>query len=187
MNHATVFLHPSKPPIHVASNTAEKGNPLEAAAQCDHEGYYYLFVTYGLAAQGIRSTYRMVVGRSKNPEGPYLGYDGTPIVDGGHPDVLKSSPPMIGPGGGNIFRDAHGEWCMAIHYYDATRYWRAVWGRPTLQVRPIVWGADGWPLPGLPKGIQFSGAKPVTLVGSWTCQTDFADPHILSLLDNRLC
>ncbi len=166
---------PSAAHVHVASNADERGNPLEAPTQCYHDGKYYLFVTYGLAAQGIRSTYRMMVGRSDQPAGPYLGQDGRSMAEGGHTDLLKSSPPMFGPGGGNVFQDKHGEWWLAYHFYDATRHWRPdMWGRPTLQMRKIVW-QDGWPLPGLPFGIELLKPKFPSIVGVWRHQADFSD------------
>jgi arabinan endo-1,5-alpha-L-arabinosidase len=166
---------PHAAPIHVASNTGDRGNPLEAPALVYRDGYYYLFVTYGLAAQGVRSTYRMVCGRSKSPTGPYLGFDGKPMTDGGHTDLLKTSPPMFGPGGGNFFQDPKGEWWMAYHYYDGRRNWHGdVWGRPTLQVRRLLWGEDGWPVPGMPAGAELSG-RYERAAGTWTHQADFSD------------
>jgi len=172
---------PTEPPIAVASNTGERGNPLEAPALAYHDGYYYLFVTYGLAAQGVRSSYRMMVGRSKTPTGPYLGYDGKPMTEGGHTEVLKSSPPMFGPGGGNVFRGADGDLYMTYHYYDGRRYWTLdTWGRPTMQIRKIVWGVDGWPLPGLPIGATKDKSNP-SPVGKWIHQADFSQPGIIEL------
>ncbi len=168
-------------PFHVASNTGERGNPLEAPMLRYHEGYYYLFVTYGLAAQGVRSTYRTMVGRSKDPKGPFLGFDGRSMEEGGHTDLLKSSPPMFAPGGGNMFSDHDGDW-FAYHYYDSTRHWHGdVWGRPTLQIRKVVWGPDGWPLPGLPAGIDLETSAKGTVEGEWTQQVDFGDTGELFL------
>jgi arabinan endo-1,5-alpha-L-arabinosidase len=170
-------------PVAVASNTGEHGNPLEAPFMRFHDGYYYLFVTYGLAAQGVRSTYRTVVGRSKDPEGPFEGFDGKPMTEGGHADLLKSSPPMFGPGGGNMFQDEKGEWWLAYHYYDSNLHWvRDTWGRPTLQIRKVVWGKDGWPLPGLPDGVVLDVPRHRSPGGSWKVQIDFGDPveYVLS-------
>lgn len=173
---------PAKPPLHVASNTGERGNPLEDPCLRYHDGYYYLYVTYGLAAQGVRSTYRMMVGRSKDPEGPYLGFDGKPMTEGGHAEILKSSPPMFAPGGGNVFQDAKGNWFLAYHYYDGTRHWvRDLWGKPTLQMRPIVWGPDGWPLPDLPQGVELEGRPRDSVAGKWLHQADFSDVAELDL------
>ncbi len=182
-----LLAHPEKAPLHVASNPDERGNPLEAPVLRYHDGYYYLMVTYGLAAQGVRSTYRTVVGRSQQPQGPFVGFDGKPMNEGGHTDLLKSSPPMFGPGGGNLFQDEKGDWWMAYHYYDSTRHWiRDMWGKPTFQVRRVVWGADGWPLPGLPTGCELVAAhtQSDSLIGKWLVQVDFSDPAELEFLPN---
>ena len=170
---------PSKEPIHVASNTSERGNPLEAPALIFHAGYYYLFTTYGLAAQGIRSTYRTMVGRSRNPDGPFVGYTGTPMTEGGHTVMIKGSFPMFAPGGGNWFKGPGDKWWMAYHYYDGRRNWHGdMWGAPTLQVREVVWGDDEWPLPGLPVGVELRSGK---IIGDWAFQIDFGRVDRLQL------
>lgn len=174
---------PSSAPRHVASNTADKGNPLEAPAMFQHGGYYYLGVTYGLAAQGIRSTYRMVVGRSKTPDGPFLGYDDKPMTEGGSTSLLKSSEPMFGPGGGNYFVGEGGQLYMAFHYYDARLFWHGdLWGAPQLQIRKVMWGADGWPLPGLPAGAALKQQD--HLDGEWDFQVDFGRVETLVVKDD---
>ncbi|MES1228112.1 MAG: arabinan endo-1,5-alpha-L-arabinosidase, partial [Armatimonadota bacterium] len=177
---------PAKPALHVASNTADKGNPLEAPALVYHDGQYYLFVTYGLAAQGIRSTYRMMCGRSKNPDGPFLGFDDkTSMAEGGNTVLLRSSSPMFGPGGGNFFLDEHGNSLMAYHYYDSRRFWnRDIWGAPTMQSRHMVWGPDGWPVPGLPVGVNLSHG---VVDGEWMFQVDFGRVDTLTLTKEGVC
>lgn len=179
-----LVLDPKKPARHIASNTGERGNPLEAPYLAYHGGYYYLFVVYGLAAQGVRSTYRMMVGRSKSMDDPFMGFDGKPMTEGGHSDLLKSSPPMFAPGGGNIFQDRHGKWMIAYHFYDGRKYWhRDMWGRPVMQVRDVIWGKDGWPLPGLPTGAALlKGKGSLTDVsGKWIHQADFGDAGEIEL------
>ncbi|MBC8066109.1 MAG: arabinan endo-1,5-alpha-L-arabinosidase, partial [Chlorobia bacterium] len=174
---------PGSPPKHVASNTGERGNPLEAPVLSYHDGYYYLYVVYGLAAQGVRSTYRMMVGRSKSITDPFVGFDGKPMTEGGHTDVLKSSPPMFAPGGGNIFQQKDGKWMFAYHFYDGRKHWnRDVWGRPTMQIRDVLWAKDGWPLPGLPNGVDLKGPKrTVNIEGDWIHQADFANSVTIKL------
>lgn len=172
---------PAAKPLHVASN-AERGNPLEAPVLFYREGYYYLFVTYGLAAQGIRSTYRMVCGRSQSPTGPFLGIDGKPMTEGGHTVLLRSSSPMFGPGGGNFFVTKEGEQKMAYHFYDGRLFWnRDLWGAPMLQTRDMIWGEDGWPLPGLPTGVEL---KDGAVTGKWKLQIDFGRIEDLELKSN---
>lgn len=166
----------------VAKNTGERGNPLEGAAVCRRNGYYYLFVSYGLAGQGVRSTYRIMVGRSKEVTGPFLGLTGTPMTEGGHTEVLKSSPPMFSPGHCDVTQDSNGRWLMPYHFYDGRFHWHGdVWGRPALQIRELLMSDDGWPLPGLPIGYSTPKQKHLSAEGTWTHQADFGDTAKITL------
>lgn len=173
----------AKPELAAINNT-ERGNPLEGAAVTHRGGYYYLFVSYGLAGQGVRSTYRIMVGRSKTANGPYVDATGKPMAEGGHVEVLKTSPPMFSPGHCDVFKDADGRYLMPYHYYDGRRHWnRDLWGLPQLQVRELLWTDDGWPLPGLP--VQFDNpvkGKVASPVGKWVHQADFAQPMQIEIL-----
>ncbi|MBI1332283.1 MAG: family 43 glycosylhydrolase [Armatimonadetes bacterium] len=165
-------------PAPVANNKSSRENALEGAAQCYRDGYYYLFVSYGLAAQGVRSTYQIMVGRSKTPDGPFVDANGTTMTDGGHVNFLKTSPPMFSPGHCEILHHSDGRWLMSYHYYDGRRFWVGdKWGLPRLQVREVLWSKDGWPLPGLPveylNTIHLKEQK--SMVGKWIHQADFTD------------
>jgi arabinan endo-1,5-alpha-L-arabinosidase len=166
-------------PILVARNE-ERGNPLEAAAVAHRDGYYYLFVSYGLAAQGVQSTYRIMVGRAKTPTGPFLDLRGRAMAEGGYVNVLKGSSPMFSPGHSDVLRDPSGRWLMPYHFYDGRRNWHGdKWGLPTLQVRELLWSADGWPLPGMPVESNPKPSRPFRrrdLVGRWVHQVDFGNP-----------
>lgn len=183
---ATGLRLKDREPILVARNTGERGNPLEACAVTRRDGYYYLFVSYGLAAQGVRSSYRIMVGRSREVTGPYVDAANKPMADGGHVNVLKSSPPMFSPGHSDVFRDSSGRWWMPYHFYDARQNWFGdTWGLPTLQVRELLWSPDGWPLPGLPIESKPPKAKAIAandLVGKWIHQVDFGRPSEVELL-----
>jgi len=165
-------------PASVANNKGSRENALEGAAQCYRDGFYYLFVSYGLAAQGVRSTYQIMVGRSKTPDGPFLDAEGKSMSEGGHVNMLKTSPPMFSPGHNEIMHHSDGRWLMSYHYYDGRRYWTdGKWGMPRLQVREVLWTKDGWPLPGLP--VEFLNGKKLkdqkSVVGKWIHQADFTD------------
>lgn len=181
---------PTAAPQIVARNTAERGNPLEGAAILKRNGQYYLFVSYGLAAQGVRSTYRIMVGRSTSPTGPFLDAKGTSMVDGGHVEVLKGSPPMFSPGHCDALQDDKGRWLMPYHFYDARKFWvKDTWGRPTLQVRELIWSTDGWPLPGLPLEAGKKANEPIqpeNLIGKWTRQIDFGEPGTIEFRSNGI-
>ena len=172
-------------PANVANNKGSRENALEGACCTYRDGFYYLFVSYGLAAQGVRSTYQMMVGRSKNPNGPFINTEGKTMEEGGHVNILKTSPPMFSPGHNEIMKYHDGRWFTSYHYYDGRRYWTdGKWGLPRLQVRELLWSTDGWPLPGLP--IEFTNEKKISerksLAGKWIHQADFADTEEITLV-----
>lgn len=171
----------SDKPVCVAQNTTERGNPLEGAAVLKRGGYYYLFVSYGLAAQGVRSTYRIMVGRSKTPDGVFVDPRGKSMAEGGFLNVLKTSPPMMSPGHCDVLTLKDGRTVMPYHYYDARRAWFGDnWGMPTLQVRELLWSKDGWPLPGLPVEAE-RPASSASVAGTWVHQADFGQPEVIRL------
>jgi arabinan endo-1,5-alpha-L-arabinosidase len=175
----------------IACHPQDRANGLEAPTALYKDGFYYLFVSYGLAAQGVRSTYQVVLGRSKDPDGPFVDSKGESMVEGGHEDFLNSSSPMFGPGGGEVTQDRNGRWLMSHHYYDGRAFWHGhVWGLPTLQVREIVWGKDGWPGPGLPvtpETIEFSKRPEKSPVGKWVQQADFGAIGSLEIRADGTC
>ena len=103
---------------------------------------YYLFVNHGLCCRGVKSTYEIRVGRSDRITGPYLDRDGKDLRDGGGTLVLGSDRDrgFIGPGHPGIVADADGREWLSFHFYDAAQN-----GRATFGMRPLSWGADGWP------------------------------------------
>ena len=177
-------IKPGSEPVSVAWNKGSKENALEGAAGCYHDGYYYLWVSYGLAAQGVRSTYQVMVGRSKDPNGPFIDAKGTPMTEGGHVNILKTSPPMFSPGHNEVMHHRDGRWMMSYHFYDGRKFWTGdKWGLPRLQVREVLWSADGWPLPGLP--VEFTNDMKLpthkSVAGKWIHQADFGDVEEITL------
>ena len=49
---------------------------IEASYLYQHDGYYFLFVNWGMCCRGANSTYTIHVGRSKKVTGPYLDREG---------------------------------------------------------------------------------------------------------------
>jgi arabinan endo-1,5-alpha-L-arabinosidase len=113
-----------------------------------HDGYYYLFENEGNCCQGMNSTYRIMVGRSTNISGPYLDKDGRDLARGGGTLFLGTDGIEIGPGHVGVFQ-AGGIDRFTFHYYDSRTN-----GIPTLGMKTLVWGTDGWPMAGseLPAG-----------------------------------
>ena len=111
-------------------------NALEAAEFTYREGWYYLFVSFDFCCQGTASTYKIAVGRSRTPTGPYFDELGTPMEHGGGTVILSEQGTQFGPGGESIYGDF-----MAYHYYDGTAN-----GDFRLGIRKIRWSDDGWPI-----------------------------------------
>jgi arabinan endo-1,5-alpha-L-arabinosidase len=110
---------------------------IEAPFVVHHSEYYYLFVSYDLCCRGLQSTYRTMVGRSKNVTGPYLDADGNKMSEGAAMPLLKANQKWLGPGGESILL-AKDQDIIVYHAYDAKT------GMPALQISTLTW-TDGWP------------------------------------------
>jgi autotransporter-associated beta strand protein len=126
----------------VANNAAGGGwgSTEEAGFLFQRAGYYYLFVNTGSCCSGITSTYRILVGRSTSPTGPYYDRNGVSMAAGGGSLFLESTAHYIGPGHAAIMDDNGRSW-FTYHYYDGLAN-----GQPTVGVSPLYWDADGWPV-----------------------------------------
>ena len=122
-------------PIHQLAQKEQ----IEAAVICERDGYYYLFLNWGWCCRGVRSTYNVRVGRSREITGPYLDKGGVDMKEGGGTLVLDTEEEFIGPGHPAIFRDGE-RYLMSYHYYDRDRN-----GRSALAIRELNWTDDGWP------------------------------------------
>lgn len=118
------------------------GNAFEAVNLWKRNGYYYLFASVGSCCEGANSTYTMVVGRSKNLEGPYLAKDGGAMMDNAYTTVISKSTAFIGTGHNSILLEDDGgnTWTL----YHAFRADRPEDGRIVLLDR-VLWDEDGWP------------------------------------------
>ena len=113
------------------------GNPIEAPYITEHDGYYYLFVSFDSCCRGGDSTYKIAVGRSESVTGPYLDKEGRDLFGGGGSVVLDAHGAITGPGGQSVFGDY-----LAFHYYDGSN--EEIPFFPTLGIQKIDW-VDGWP------------------------------------------
>ena len=120
----------------------------EASDIISHDGFFYLFVNHGSCCKGKDSTYNIRVGRARTITGPYMDRDGAPMSTGGGTLFLASDAQRIGPGhfGRVVDYDApsSGPERFSIHYEaDLSRG-----GRSVLDIRPLQWSPDGWPIAG---------------------------------------
>jgi len=116
---------------------------IEAPFIVHHGDYYYLFVSFDLCCRGTKSTYKTMVGRSRNVTGPYVDKHGTPMLDGGGSPLLTGNSRWFGPGGESVFMQQESD-IIVFHAYDATT------GHPSLQISTLTWN-DGWPSAALGK------------------------------------
>jgi arabinan endo-1,5-alpha-L-arabinosidase len=133
------LIRPDAPRIALASRN---GGAIEAASILEHDGRFYLFVSFDQCCKGvasIASTYNIRVGRADRIEGPYRDKDGKAMLEGGGSLVLATTGRFIGPGGQEAVKTSRGE-MLAYHYYDGD-----AGGVAKLQFSPILWSADGWP------------------------------------------
>lgn len=130
------------PPNVLAIASRPGSKAIEAAFIVRKRGFYYLFVSFDLCGRGVESTYRIMVGRSRDLTGPYRDRSDKAMTEGGGTPVLESHGYVRGPGHNSVLLDGGKNW-LVHHYYDA----RAK-GVPTLQIRPLLWGDDGWPRAG---------------------------------------
>jgi arabinan endo-1,5-alpha-L-arabinosidase len=128
-------------PPSVDNNPADAGgNAIEAPFVFKKSGYYYLFASTDYCCKGINSTYKMIVGRSKNVQGPYLDKEGVSMQTGGGTIVLQGDKDWYGVGH-NATYTFDGKDYLIFHGYDASDK-----GRPKLRIEPLTWDVEGWPV-----------------------------------------
>ncbi|MDR7304134.1 arabinan endo-1,5-alpha-L-arabinosidase [Haloactinomyces albus] len=123
---------------HLATRPAAP-HAVESPHIVEHGGYYYLFVSFGLCCRGTDSTYRVMVGRSRSPTGPYVDRSGTRMLAGGGTEILATHGTIIGPGGQSVLGDSDGD-LLVYHYYDGN-----AGGAPRLGLNRLGWDEQGWP------------------------------------------
>lgn len=146
---------------HLARRPVE--DAMEAPYIIRRDGHYYLFVSFDLCCQGVGSTYNVRVGRSTDVTGPYLDRNGIAMTEGGGSMVLRGYGRIRGPGHNSVLAEGDG-FLLVHHFYDAESN-----GDPYLQIRPLVWDPQGWPLAGLAFDGAMPGSPPAdpTLSGEW--------------------
>ena len=119
-------------------------NPGDAALEAPFifkkNGYYYLFISWDLCCRREKSTYKVMVGRSKNVTGPYVDKDGKNLNNGGGTLLIQGDENWYGAGHNSVYT-FDGKDYIFYHAYDAND--RAI---PKLQVSELEWDADLWPV-----------------------------------------
>lgn len=103
-------------------------------------GYYYLFVSFDYCCQGVKSNYKVAVGRSKDIRGPYKDSMGKDMLLGGGDIVLKGNERYPGVGHCSVYTLDKKNYIF-FHGYD--RHYN---GASKLLIREIKWDKNGWPV-----------------------------------------
>jgi arabinan endo-1,5-alpha-L-arabinosidase len=157
--HGSIRITQLDPKTGLALRPKELGAPVATARESEasdiifHDGFYYLFVNHNSCCKGKNSEYNIRVGRAKSITGPYLDKHGSPMSQGGGSLFLAAHDHRIGPGHFGLLIDydldpkipaADSAQQFSVHYEaDTTRG-----GRSVLDIRPLLWSVDGWPIAG---------------------------------------
>ncbi len=118
---------------HVANSSCE------AAGMMYYDGYYYLFFTRGQCCNGINSSYRIYMGRSEQPTGPFYDKDGVACNNGGGSIFMHGDGQLLAPGHFGYLPEDD---IFSFHYYDG---WSSLYSR--MGHGSISLDEDGWALP----------------------------------------
>ncbi len=179
---ATGFLAPQDETVHAIA-ARPQASAIEAPFIVRRGDAFYQFVAFDSCCQGANSTYRVMVGRAEHITGPYLDRSGRAMMEGGGTPVLEGYGRIRGPGHPAILSE-NGHFYLVHHFYDAEDG-----GVPKLQIRPLLWDAEGWPLAGEPyAGGAFPVAEtPPDVVGTWGHAVGALPPFQITLTaDGRI-
>jgi arabinan endo-1,5-alpha-L-arabinosidase len=121
----------------VRSLASRGGGAIEAPFLFKHGSYYYLYVSFDLCCRGASSTYRIMVGRSSSPNGPFVDKSGKSMSSGGGSEVLAGHGSIHGPGGQSVFADSDAD-VLVYHYYADN-------GSARLGINLLGYDSSGWP------------------------------------------
>ncbi|MFI2664374.1 family 43 glycosylhydrolase [Micromonospora carbonacea] len=116
---------------------ASYGPGIEAPVMVKRGAWYYLYVSFDRCCQGASSTYRVMVGRSASPTGPFVDRAGRAMLSGGGTEILASHGSIHGPGHQAVLGDSDGD-CLFYHYYADN-------GTSLLGINRIGYDAAAWP------------------------------------------
>ncbi|HEX4156562.1 MAG TPA: family 43 glycosylhydrolase [Acidobacteriaceae bacterium] len=121
-----------------ARGAGEEGSFIYPAVVNGTQFFYYL-ASINVCCNGTASTYRIIVGRSTTPTGPFLDRGGLDLATGGGTILLSSHNNIYGPGGEGVTLVGT-QPILVYHYYDGN-----TGGTPTLGLSKLYFDSSGWP------------------------------------------
>ena len=123
-------------------NRTSQSGAVEAPVIFRKGGWYYLFVSWDRCCRGENSTYKVVVGRSRDIAGPFADREGENMAHGGGSLVVQGfgTSERWAAGGHNDVVTIDDVDYLIFHAYD-----RSDEGRSKLLIREIHWDVYGWP------------------------------------------
>lgn len=115
------------------------GNAIEAPFIFKKNGYYYLFASIDYCCKGMESTYKMIVGRSKQVTGPYVDDQGVSLAEGGGRLLLAGDNRWHGVGHNSVYTFDGNDY-LIFHGYDGDDN-----GVSKLRIEQLTWDNRGWP------------------------------------------
>jgi arabinan endo-1,5-alpha-L-arabinosidase len=125
--------------------TSPSTGAIEAPFIIKHGKYWYHFVSFDFCCRGAKSTYKIMVGRSKIVTGPYVDKEGKLMTEGGGTLLLDATEDgrWVGPGHCAVLQDVSGDY-LVFHAYDS----ESQRSRSELKISNMVW-ENGWPRVGV--------------------------------------
>ena len=103
--------------------------------------YYYLFASVGSCCEGVKSTYKLVVGRSTSLFGQYVDKNGKPMMQNGYEVVINYNDRFVGNGhNSEIVQDKKGKDWLFYHGVDKQNPKGRI-----LLLDQLQWDKEGWP------------------------------------------
>ena len=115
------------------------GNAIEAPFIFKKDDYYYLFASIDYCCKGMESTYKMIVGRSKQVSGPYVDDKENDLAKGGGKLLLEGDERWQGVGHNAVYT-FDGTDYLIFHGYDGDDN-----GISKLRMEKLEWDEHRWP------------------------------------------
>lgn len=130
----------ARPRAATQADTVAGNGAIEAPFIFQKNGYYFLFASWDYCCRGEKSTYKVVVGRSKTVTGPYTDKTGKPMEQNGGSLIIEGDGKKWFGAGHNAAYTFDGKDYLIYHGYDAEDK-----GRSKLRIDELLWDAEGWP------------------------------------------